>query len=120
MKLQVLLIAFLVSTIGVSQVKKQPKQSSQSNGVKISSLAFSIETKEDYKTINWKDVKEIFSHNTNKEEEIEMTFKYALPNSKSNIKGEIKVHGNVKDIDVLISKAKKGLKGLIKIVDNNQ
>ena len=119
MKIQLLLIALLITAFGFGQEKPQTLKQKKTNGVKISSLTFSVNSKEDYTSINWNDIKEIFNHNTNKSEKIEMSFKYELPNSKNEMKGEIKVGGKLNNIDELISKAKKGLRGLIKIIDNN-
>lgn len=109
---------FLVS-FGYGQEKEKPFIQKISD-VKVTSLTFTIDSPEDLKSIDWKDIKEMFSYNTYDEQKIKFTFNYNLPKSKNKIKGSITIGGEQKDIESLIKRAKKMTKSLVKIVNKNK
>ena len=116
-----LYLATLFLTISsYSQKKEKPIVEYNFTDVKVTTLTFSVSTSEDLKSINWNDIKEIFKNNKNSKQEVELAFKFDLPKSKSKISGEFKIHGENKNIDNIILRAKKGVKGLIKIMNNNK
>ena len=113
-------LAILLSvTLGFSQKKNSDAVYSVSN-LKVTTLAFSMDSVEELKTINWSDIKEIFENNKNPDQKIELTFKVDLPESKNKIKSSITFGGESGKIDDLIISAKKGVKGLIKIINKNK
>ena len=121
MKILLFITAFLVSTLGYSQNTVKPSFAEyNTTDVKITSLTFSVNSGNELKPINWNDIKEVFKHNTNPKQEVELVFKFDLSESKNKIKGEFKIHGENKNIDELISSAKKGVKGLIKITNKHK
>mgnify|MGYP000241744622 CR=1 FL=1 len=109
MKKTIVLLAVLLSTLVYSQ---------KENGIKkntvLSAISYQVDTTEELKTIDWNNIKEVFSRNT-KNEEIEMSFAVNYKKGKRNFKNSIKVGGKSEDIDSLIVLAKKGVKAIIKI-----
>jgi hypothetical protein len=118
MKKLLFISALLFVTLGYSQKKEKPFATyiSEPN---ITSLMFSVDSMGELKTINWKDIKEIFSSNS-KNQKIELAFEFDLAKSRNTIKGSFKVGGESKDIDNLIKRAKKLVKGMVKIINKNK
>jgi len=118
MKKLLFISALLFVTLGYSQKKEKPFATyiSEPN---ITSLTFSVNSADELKTINWKDIKEIFSSNS-KNQKIELAFEFDLPKSKNKMKGSFKIGGISKDIDSLIKRAKKLVKGMIKTINKNK
>ena len=121
MKILLFITALLLSTLGHSQnTVKPPFAEYNKTDVKITSLTFLVNSGDELKSINWNDIKDIFKHNTNPKQEVELVFKFDLSESKNKIKGEFKIQGENKNIDDLISRAKKGVRGLIKIINKHK
>ncbi len=114
MKNILLLLAVLTSSFYCAQDKDINKEI-----IKVTKMAIEANSAEELETIDWKDIKEVFAYNT-KNEDIEMSFSLHFPKSKNNIKSSIKVGGKSKNIDSLIVKAKKGIKAIIKLANNNK
>ena len=119
MKTILLLSALLLSTFSYSQKNEKPFAEFNTTDAKITGLTFSVDSAAELKSINWKDIKEVLSINKNPKHEVELVFEFDLPDSKNKISGEFKIHGENRNLDKLISRAKKGVKGLIKIINNN-
>ena len=119
MKILLLISVLLLTTFCYSQKKKKAFAEYNTTNLKITSLIFSVDYAAELKTIKWSDIKEIFSKNENSKQEIELVFKFDLPASKNKISGEFKIHGENKNLDNIISRAKKGVKGMITIINNN-
>lgn len=85
--------------------------------VKVTSMSYKVDSVKELETINWDDVKSIFE--TNKDDEvIKLSFGIDLKkseNKKVSIAGKFSVEGKSKNIDDLIAKSKKGIRGLIKL-----
>ena len=120
-KLATLFLFFFVS-ISLAQHKSVAINESihTDTNVKITSMAYTVDSVKELKAINWADIKSIFE--TNKSDEIiNLSFGLNLKesdNKKVSISGEFSVEGKSKDIDDLIKKAKKGINGLIKLYKN--
>jgi hypothetical protein len=99
--------------------KSKPNVTYNASILKVTNLTFSVDEVEELRSINWKDIKAIFEKNES-DEKNELTFKINLPESKNKIKGSITFGGKSKNIDELIKSAKKGIKGLIRIMNNNK
>ncbi len=110
--------AILFVTLGFSQEKRKPLATYTSE-TKITSLTFSVDSTEELKTINWKDIKDIFLNNS-KTQKIALTFEFDLPKSKNKLSGSFKVGGESQDIDDLIKRAKKLVKAMTKIINKNK
>lgn len=120
MKKKILLsFLFISSFLGFSQVKK-PNAVFDITKVGVTSLQFSFTEADDLKSINWNDIKEIFSYNSDSQQFIELTFVVDLPESKNKVKGSFKVKGKQKEIEKLINRSKKLIKGLEKIIKKNR
>lgn len=119
MKKLFFLAVLLSVTLGFSQ-EKNPDAVYNVSNLKVTSLTFSVDSVKELKTINWSDVKEIFENNDNPNQKIELTFKIDLPESKNKIKSSITIGGKSGKIDDLITSAKKGVKGLIRIINKNK
>jgi len=117
-KIFFLIVVFCITAVNAQEVKNTNKKFS-SIQAKITSLTFSVNSSADLKSINWETTKELFEINSN-EQQIQLIFKFDLLNSKNKMKGSFTVSGESKNIDNLIVKAKKGVKGLIKIIDKNK
>lgn len=84
---------------------------------KVTSLKYSSNSIKELESIDWTDVKSIFE--TNKaEEKIELSFELDLKESKNKFKGSVTVGGETKNIDSVIKKSRKILKGLIRMSKN--
>ena len=121
MKRIILLAAVFCSTaLNAQEVKSIVKDTStQSN---ITTLTFSVDSSSDFESINWEDIKEVFENNS-EEQIVKLVFEIDLPKSKNKFKGSLTVSGESKKIDELLVRAKKRLKGLIKIIrkyENNE
>lgn len=81
---------------------------------KVNSLSYMADKIEELESINWEDIKEMFNNN-NKNDTVELTFGIDFKKSKMKFKSSIKVSGEIKDLDSLIAKSKKGVVSLIKI-----
>lgn len=110
---------FITSLLGFSQEKK-PNAVFDTTKVGVTSLQFSFTETEDLKSINWNDIKEIFNYNSDSEQFIELTFKVDLPESKNKVKGSFKIKGKQKEIDDLINRSRKMIKGLERIIKKNK
>tara|TARA_R110002124_G_scaffold46919_4_gene140264 strand:- start:729 stop:1100 length:372 start_codon:yes stop_codon:yes gene_type:complete len=117
-KIFFLAIVFCIVAVNAQEVKNTNKKGSVIQ-TKITSLTFSVNSSADFKSINWETTKELFAFNST-EQQIQLIFKFDLLNSKNKMKGSFTVSGESKNIDNLIVKAKKGVKGLIKIIDKNK
>ena len=120
MKKLLFLATFFLTISGYSQKKEKPIAEYNITDVKVTTLTFSVSTSKDLKSINWNDIKEIFKNNKNPKQEVELAFKFDLPESKNKISGEFKIRGKNKNLDDIIVRAKKGVKGLIKIMNKNK
>ena len=119
MKKLFFLAVLLSVTLGFSQ-KKNPDAVYTVSNFKVTTLAFSVNSVKELKTINWDNIKEIFENNKNPDQKIELTFKVDLPESKNKIKSSITFGGESGKIDDLILLAKKGVKGFIRIINKNK
>jgi hypothetical protein len=120
MKKLFFLAAFFLTISSYSQKNEKPIAEYNFTDVKVTMLTFNVSASEDLKSINWNDIKEIFKNNKNPKQEVELAFKFDLPESKNKISGEFKIHGENRNIDDIIVRAKKGVKGLIKIMNKNK
>lgn len=110
--LPLLLCTFSLFIYG--QEEKTNIEYHKNSETKVTSLIYSTSSVKELEAINWEDVKNIFE--SNKEEEIiKMGFEIDLPASIDKFKGSMAISGKAKDIDSLIIRTKKILKGLIKI-----
>ena len=109
-KLLLILFAFTFSI-----VNSQEKQNAEINftNTTVNSLKFRVDTKEELKSINWNDIKDIFLENK-KSDSISLAFELKK-NAKSKIHYSFIVKGKSNDIDGLISISKKAIKTLNKI-----
>ncbi|WP_439131082.1 hypothetical protein [Polaribacter sp.] len=114
MKKLLLLFAVLTSSFHFAQDKDINQEI-----IKVTKMSVEVDSAEELETIDWKDIKEVFAHNT-KNEAIEMSFSLHYPKSKNKIKSAIKVGGKSKNIDSLIVIAKKGIKAIIKLANNHK
>lgn len=115
--LPLLLCAFSLFIYG--QEEKTNVEYHKNTETKVTSLKYTTSSVKELEAINWKDVKNIFK--SNKEDEvIKMIFEIDLPVSKDKFKGSTEISGKAKDIDSLIIRTKKILKGLIKISKENK
>ncbi|QOD60268.1 hypothetical protein H9I45_13085 [Polaribacter haliotis] len=90
------------------------KDKSITSEIKVTSVSYTVDTIEELKTIDWKNIKEAFENNK-PEEIIELNFGINLKESKYKVKSSIKISGESRNLDSLFFKAKKGVKSLIKI-----
>ncbi|WP_405564972.1 hypothetical protein [Polaribacter sp. Asnod6-C07] len=109
MKKVLLLVAILSSLFSFSQ-----ENDNKEINVKVSKVAFEVNSPEELESKDWEDVKKVFSKNT-ENEKIEMSFTLSYPESKYKIKSSIKVGGESRNIDSLILKSKKGIQSIIKL-----
>lgn len=82
--------------------------------LKTTTLKYATSSIKELSTIDWKDVKSACESNI-KDENIKLIFELDLKESKNKFKGSVEVSGQTKNIDTLIIKSKKIVKGLIKI-----
>lgn len=109
-KLLLILFAFTLS-VSYAQEKNDAKISFTESTV--NSLMFSVDSPNEFKTINWKDIKEIFSENK-KIDSISLGFELKKsPIRKTHYSFTIK--GKSDDIDGLIKMSKKAIRVLNKI-----
>ena len=84
----------------------------------VTSFGIKVDDVSQFKTINWDDIKDVFQ--TNKPEDaIEITIEMDFPET-GKIKGNssMTVGGKTKDLDNLITRAKKVTKKFEKIINN--
>lgn len=114
----VLLMLLFTKTI-IAQEKNEINSEINFQESTVTYLKFSVDTVDELKSINWKDVKEIFSEN-DKNKTIELEFEIKIPKTKKINKANFsyKAKGLTKNIDNLIKKSKKGIKGIIKMANN--
>ncbi|MDG2194944.1 MAG: hypothetical protein P8K77_08915 [Polaribacter sp.] len=118
MKELLLIVCIFSMTTGFTQTETKPIISYTSKAA-VTSLKLSIDGSNDLKTINWNDIKEIFKDN-NDDQLIQLELEIDLPKSKNKIQGSFKMQGERKNIDRLLLRAKKGIKGLLKVINNNK
>lgn len=111
MKKLFLLLFLFAFSIAKSQVK--PDAELNFTNTTVHSLKFTVDAKEEFKMINWKDIKDIFSKNKNTDS-ISLAFELKK-NLKSKSKYSFTVKGTSENIDGLISLSKKAIKTLNKI-----
>lgn len=114
---QFLTITFLLFCFSVFSQETTIDTIKDNVKVTVNAMKFSVNSAEELKTINWKEIKDSFKDNK-PEELIELAFEIDLPASKNKFKSSFKVGGKTKDIDVLIKKIKKGVKKMSKIASN--
>jgi hypothetical protein len=86
---------------------------------KVTSLKYSSNSIKDLETIDFGDIKSIFS--SNKEDEvIKIIFEIDLKESKNKFKSSITISGMTKELDSLIMRSKKRLNALIRIAKKNK
>jgi predicted RNA-binding protein with EMAP domain len=81
---------------------------------KITSIKYSANSTKELENIDWKELKDLFDTNT-PEEKIALSFAVDLKESKHNFKSSVTISGETKNIDSLITNAKKGVTAIIKI-----
>ena len=111
MKKLLVAICLFTFTYGYSQKKGR---SFKSLDAKVTAVSYSVSSIEELETIDWESAKEFFSENED-DVEIKMSFEIDLKESKYKIKAKFSVGGESQEIDSLIVKSKKGIKGLIKL-----
>ena len=115
-KITTLLLLFFVAT---SFAQKNKFIKNKVIETKVTSIFISANSIEELKTINWLELKESF--NDNKQNDIiKLGFEIDLKESKNKLKNSITISGETKNLESLILKAKKGVKGLIKMTNNYQ
>lgn len=87
-------------------------QEHKKTSVSVTSLNFEVDSAKEFDTINWDDIKEIFSENK-PDEKVSLSFKIKAPKSKSKMRSEFKVTSKTKDLDKMIALARKSIKGII-------
>ena len=108
-----LLLILFVFTFSIYQA--QEKNVAEVNFIEstVNSLKFSVDSPNEFKTINWKDIKEIFSENK-KSDSISLGFELKKsPKRKTHYSFTIK--GKSDDIDGIIKMSKKAIRVLNKI-----
>jgi hypothetical protein len=94
------------------QVGKTSMHYDENAETKVTSLKYSSNSIKELETIDFDGIKSIFS--SNKEDEvIKIIFEIDLKESKNKFKSAITVSGKTKELDYLIIRSKKLLKGLI-------
>lgn len=124
MKKMITLCIALISYIGFAQTKNiaLKENFNHNSQVKFTSLSFDVNSVDELKDIDWKEIKSIFETN-GEEDVIKMSFAINMNKQKrKNVKiaGKFSVEGKTEDIDSLIKKSKKGIKGLIKVYNKYQ
>jgi len=85
--------------------------------VKVTSMSYSVDAISELESINWDELKTFFENNKD-DETIKMSFGINIKkpeNKKVSIASKFSVEGKAENIDGLIAKSKKGIKGLIKL-----
>lgn len=118
MKELLLIVCFFSMTTGFAQIETKPIIAYTSKD-EITSLKFSVDTSNDLKTINWNGIKEIFN-DTNDNQLIKLEFEIDLSKSKNKMQASFKIQGKKETIDKLILRAKKGVKGMMKVINNTK
>lgn len=116
MKKLLFVICFFTFTSGYAQSDENNTLKSEA---KVTSISYSVPSAKELENIDWKGVKDIFSENKD-DVEIKMSFGIDLKKSKNKkvkVSGKFSVEGKSEDIDDLIEKAKKGIKGLVKLAN---
>ena len=111
-----IITVLFVFTFVVNYAQKNIKINEENNlkESKITSVSYSVNNPDELKTIDWKKIKDVFR--TNKDgQEIKLSFELDLKKSKNKFKTSYTVSGQTKNIDSLIIKAQKGIKGIIKL-----
>ena len=111
MKKIILLFFVLISTLINAQKNTNAEIRFIESSVK--SLKFSVDSPEEFKSINWNDIKEIFSENKNSES-ISLAFELKK-NKKNKFHYSFKIKGKSNDIDGIINTSKRTIKVLNKI-----
>jgi hypothetical protein len=117
-KLATLLLLFSLSAFLAQNKSVAINESIDLNtNAKITSVSYNVNSIKELESIDWNEIKEIFE--TNKDEQIiNLSFGIDLKkpsHKKVTISGKFSVEGKTKDIDNLIEKSKKGIKGLVKM-----
>ena len=94
----------------------QNKVTLKNEDVKLTSVTYTVKSISELKTINWNDVKELFTSN-NADDDIKLCVALQLPESKNKIKTSYTVAGKIKDLDDLIFKSKKGVQSIIRLTN---
>lgn len=124
MKKLITLLVALTSFIGFAQSKNIVLEDNYNynSQVKITSLSYNVDSVTELEEIDWKEIKSIFNTN-NEDDVIKLSFAINMDNQKSKkvkIAGKFSVEGKTDNIEELIKKSKKGVKGLIKVYNKYQ
>ncbi|TXD46394.1 hypothetical protein [Polaribacter sp. IC073] len=111
------LLLLISSICSYSQEKKTAVSDTKNIETKGTSLKFSSNSVKELESIEWNDLKSVFESN-NEDEIVNLIFEIDLNESENKFKGSFTVSGKTKNIDALIVKAKKMVKGLINIAKN--
>ncbi len=110
-----ILIAFaFLSVLNLNAQKESAKAEIIDNS--ITSLVFTVDSVEELETIDWKDVKDIFKNN-NEKDSIKLGYRVRFNETKKNdheFKHSFEIKGKAGDIDESIKIAKK----VIKVISN--
>lgn len=82
----------------------------------ISSISYTVNTIEELKSIDWNDLKALFSENDG-EKEIQIELELNLKESKNKFEGIISIKGKTKNLDTIIKRVINGANSFIKIND---
>lgn len=108
-----LLLIFFVFTCSLLNAQEKINAKIKFTESTVNSLKFTVTSSEEFKTINWKDIKDIFSRNK-KTDSISLSFELEKrPESKSHY--SFTVNGKSNNVDDLIKISKKAIKTLNKI-----
>lgn len=124
MKKIITLLVALTSFIGFAQSKNIVLEDNYNynSQVKITSLSYDVDSVTELEEIDWKEIKSIFNTN-NEDVVIKLSFAINMKkqkNKKVKIAGKFSVEGKTDNIEELIKKSKKGVKGLIKVYNKYQ
>lgn len=108
-----LLLMLFVFTCSINYAQKQADSEINSTKSTVHSLKFTVDDAEELKTINWDDIKEIFSKNS-KQDSISLGFELKSK-SKNKTHYSFTIKGKTDDVDGLILLSKRAIKILNKI-----
>lgn len=102
-----LLLILCVFTLSMTYGQTKANSELEFKESTINNLKISVDDVAEFKTINWKDIKEIFSNN-NKKDTISLGFALKK-NTKNKNKYSFTITGKTENIDNLISLSKKAI-----------
>lgn len=108
-----LFVVLFVFTISINYAQKKADTQNNFLETKVTRLKFCVDTLEEFKRLNWKEVREIFSKNK-KEDSISLGFELKKK-SKNKIHYSFTIKGKTEDVDGLILFSKRAIKILNKI-----